>query len=99
MRRFVVGLMVLLLATAAQAVGIETVPVGNLGNTGEWAGGAYGGYAPNRICGAVDYAYDIGKYEITATQAQPWRGLERVGHIGFLGSLPTLYQGDSYDPP
>ena len=47
---------------------LETVPVGNPGNTGEWSGQSYGGDGPDRICGAVDYAYNIGKYEVTAGQ-------------------------------
>ncbi|MCK4658710.1 MAG: SUMF1/EgtB/PvdO family nonheme iron enzyme [Phycisphaerae bacterium] len=45
---------------------MDTVPVGNSGNTGELSGG--GVYAPNRICGAVDYGYNIGKHEVTAGQ-------------------------------
>ena len=47
---------------------LETVPVGNFGNTGEWSGQSYGGFGPDRICGAVGYAYNIGKYEVTAAQ-------------------------------
>jgi sulfatase modifying factor 1 len=47
---------------------IETVTIGNPGNPGEWSGAGYGGYGPDRICGAVDYVYNIGKYEITARQ-------------------------------
>lgn len=71
------ALAVLALGTAAQAdvfnmpdgqTSLETVPVGNLGNTGEWSGESYGGYGPDRICGAVDYAYNIGKYEVTGAQ-------------------------------
>lgn len=54
---------------AAQAVNIETVPVGNSGNAGELSGASVpGGYGPDRICGAVNYAYNIGKYEVTAGQ-------------------------------
>ena len=56
------------LGSAAMALEIETVPVGNVGNTGELSGAGAGGYGPDRICGAVDYAYDIGKYEVTAGQ-------------------------------
>ncbi len=41
------------------AVNIETVPVGNPGNV---ADSRYGGY------GSVSYAYNIGKYEVTAGQ-------------------------------
>jgi len=47
---------------------IETVPVGNVGNTGEWSGENYGGFGPDRICGTVEYEYNIGKYEVTAGQ-------------------------------
>ena len=53
---------------AVAEVTIETVPVGNLGNTGEWAGATYGGSGPDRVCGAVAYEYRIGKYEVTAGQ-------------------------------
>ena len=47
---------------------IETVPVGNLGNIGELSGAGAGGYGPDRICGAVSYEYNIGKYKVTAGQ-------------------------------
>ena len=50
------------------AVDIVTVPVGNPGNAGELSGAGAGGRGPNRICGAVDYQYNIGKYEVTAGQ-------------------------------
>ena len=46
-----------LLITPGQAVTIDTVPVGNLANTANLDG-----------FGAVDYAYNIGKYEVTAGQ-------------------------------
>jgi formylglycine-generating enzyme required for sulfatase activity len=49
---------VLAVSGAAQAmITIDTVPVGNPGNT-----------ADNTGYGAVDYAYNIGKYEVTAGQ-------------------------------
>ncbi len=51
---------------AAQWVDIELVSVGNVGNTGFEAGDD--SIAPQRICGAVDYVYGIGKFEITAGQ-------------------------------
>ena len=55
--------------TAVAQVTIETVPVGNAGNAGELSGGSVpGGNGPDRVCGAVDYAYNIGKYEVTAGQ-------------------------------
>jgi formylglycine-generating enzyme required for sulfatase activity len=60
--------MVFVAATTASAVDIETVPVGNPGNAGELSGSGAGGYGPDRICGAVDYEYNIGKYEVTAGQ-------------------------------
>ncbi|MBN2130177.1 MAG: SUMF1/EgtB/PvdO family nonheme iron enzyme [Sedimentisphaerales bacterium] len=57
-----------LLGGTAVAVNIETVPVGNPGNAGELSGSGAGGYGPDRVCGAVDYTYNIGKYEVTAGQ-------------------------------
>jgi len=47
---------------------LETVPVGDPGNAGEWSGQSYGGYGPDRVCGAVGYDYRIAKYEVTAGQ-------------------------------
>jgi formylglycine-generating enzyme required for sulfatase activity len=44
------------------------VTVGNKGNTGELSGAGAGGIGPDRICGAVNYEYRIGKYEVTAGQ-------------------------------
>ena len=52
-------LVVLTLGSAAMAVNIETVPVGNTGNADDTHGDGYGG---------VDYEYNIGKYEVTAGQ-------------------------------
>ncbi len=66
-----VFLMIVFVASAvvAQAeITIDLVPVGNTGNSGEWSGESYGGYGPDRICGAVGYTYNIGKYEVTAAQ-------------------------------
>jgi len=59
---------VLACCLGAQAVNIETVPVSNPGNAGELSGAGAGGYGPDRICGAVGYTYNIGKYEVTAGQ-------------------------------
>lgn len=64
----IVAAAVLLAPGAAQAVSIETVPVGNTGNVGEWSGESYGGIGPDGFCGAVDYTYNIAKYEVTAGQ-------------------------------
>ena len=75
--RFVAMLVVVaLLATTAQAV---TVPVGDAGNVGEWSGASYGGWGPDAIVGAVDYAYNIGKYEVTNGQ-----------YIEFLNGVATV---------
>jgi len=66
-----IGLAVVLLAAGAvqAAITIDTVPVGDPGNVGERSGsGAVYGYGPGRICGAVAYTYNIGKYEVTAGQ-------------------------------
>ncbi|UCC29576.1 MAG: SUMF1/EgtB/PvdO family nonheme iron enzyme [Phycisphaerales bacterium] len=53
---------------ATLGIVIATVSVGNPGNTGEWSGASYGGLGPDRICGAVDYVYNIGQFEVTAGQ-------------------------------
>ncbi len=42
--------------------------VGNPGNTGELSGAGAGGFGPDRICGAVDYEFRMGKFEVTAGQ-------------------------------
>ncbi|MDO8586972.1 MAG: SUMF1/EgtB/PvdO family nonheme iron enzyme [Armatimonadota bacterium] len=47
---------------------LETVTVGDPGNVGELSGLGAGGFGPNRICGAVNYVYNIGKYEVTTAQ-------------------------------
>jgi formylglycine-generating enzyme len=69
-RGLTAGLLIVLLATAALAdVTIETVPVGDPGNAGVTCGATQtGGYGPERVCGAVGYAYEIGKCEVTNTQ-------------------------------
>ena len=51
----------------AQVV-IDTVTIANPGNGGELSGEGAGGGGPDRICGAVDYVYNIGKFEVTAGQ-------------------------------
>ncbi len=57
-----------LVSAAPAAVNIETVSVGNTGNTGELSGSGVGGYGPDRISGAVNYTYNIGRYGVTAGQ-------------------------------
>jgi formylglycine-generating enzyme required for sulfatase activity len=50
---------VLVLNGTAEAIIVDTVAVGNAGNTADTHGAGYG---------AVDYAYNMGKYEVTARQ-------------------------------
>ena len=65
----VVMIALLAIGSVAQAViTIETVPVGNAGNVGELSGLGAAGFGPNATCGAVNYTYIIGKYEVTAGQ-------------------------------
>ncbi|MBN2295373.1 MAG: SUMF1/EgtB/PvdO family nonheme iron enzyme [Pirellulales bacterium] len=54
-----------LTVTAAQAVTIETVPVGNVGNSADMR---YNLVDRPEGYGAVNYSYNIGKYEVTAGQ-------------------------------
>ena len=64
---------------------LELVPVGNPGNVGEGSGESYGGLGPNRICGAVNYTYNIGKYEVSNAQ-----------YAEFLNAkLPTISDPDT----
>jgi len=65
----VTGSICLALGSAAPGVvNMEFVTVGNPQNEGEWSGESYGGFGPDRICGAVDYVYEIAKFEVTAGQ-------------------------------
>ncbi len=77
----------LLSATTVHAATIDVVPVGNPGNPGELAGKGAGGYGPNRTCGAVDYAYKIGTYEVTAGQYTEF--LNAVGGVDTYGLYNT----------
>ena len=71
MKRFalpaVVAVLVLSAGVQAEVV-VEWVTVGDPGNAGELSGEGAGGFGPDRICGAVDYVYRIGKYGITNSQ-------------------------------
>ncbi len=73
----IAGFSIVLATSAAQAdvfnmgtgfTSLEMVPVGNPGNAGEWSGQSYSGYGTDRVCGEVDYVYNIGKFEVTAGQ-------------------------------
>ncbi len=55
-------------ANVQAEVVIETVTVGNPGNDGELSGEGAGGDGPDAIVGGVDYAYNIGTFEVTAGQ-------------------------------
>ncbi|HEY4761696.1 MAG TPA: SUMF1/EgtB/PvdO family nonheme iron enzyme, partial [Thermoguttaceae bacterium] len=79
---------------AAQAVTIDLVSVGNPGNAGELSGAGAGGYGANRICGAVDYEYRIGKYEVTAGQYCEF--LNAVADTDAYGLYSTYMGSDSY---
>lgn len=60
-----------------QGINIDFVTIGNAGNPGDTRPEAYP-YG----CGAVDYNYRIGKYEITAAQ---WQTIDTAGGIGDSG--------------
>lgn len=67
---------------------LETVTVGNRGNAGEWSGESYGGFGPDRICGAVSYEYRIARHEVTAGQYTQF--LNAVAKVDTYG----LYSAD-----
>ncbi len=73
---------------------IETVTVGNPGNAGELSGEGAGGWGPDRICGAVDYVYDIGTYEVTAGQYTAF--LNAVAATDTYGLYNTSMWASSY---
>jgi len=93
-RAAVAAAMLLLAAGAVQAVVIDTVPVGNPGNTGELSGAGAGGAGPDRICGAVAYEYNIGKYEVTAGQYTAF--LTAVAATDTYGLYSTSMSGTDY---
>lgn len=81
-----------LLGSEANAVSIETVPVGNPGNAGELSGIGAGGYGENRICGSVSYEYRIGKYEVTAGQYSDFLNAVAATDTHGLYNLAMSYQ-------
>jgi formylglycine-generating enzyme required for sulfatase activity len=67
--------------------------VGNPGNIGELSGASAGGYGPDRICGAVGYSFNMGKFEVTAGQ-----------YMQFLNAVATtdtygLYKAEMWTDP
>ncbi len=87
--------LLVVLACTALAVDIETVPVGNPGNAGELSGNG-GSYGPERICGAVDYAYNIGKYEVTAGQYRDFLNAVDPGHTNPYSVYNSSMDTSSY---
>jgi formylglycine-generating enzyme required for sulfatase activity len=93
-----VVLAVVLLLCAGVAHGqvvIDTVTVGNPGNEGELSGDSACGancYGPDRVCGAVGYVYEIGKFAITAGQYTEF--LNAVADEDTYG----LYSTSMWDP-
>ena len=61
MKSFVALVIVIALPMSAVAITIDTVPVGNVGNPNDTMG-------IGEHYGAVNYAYNIGKYEVTVGQ-------------------------------
>jgi sulfatase modifying factor 1 len=91
--RFLVGLVVLAFVGSVQAdIVMETAPVGNLDNTGEWSGESYGGLGHDAFVGGVDYAYNIGKYEVTAGQYRDF-----LNAVDPAGSNPYLLYNSDMD--
>jgi hypothetical protein len=85
-----VAAVVLACVSGARAdVVMDWVTVGNPGNTGELSGsGAVpGGFGLDRICGAVDYVYNIGKFEVSAGQYTEFLNAvaagERLALVGY----------------
>ncbi len=55
-------------ADLVQGINIDFVTIGNAGNGGELSGAGAGGFGPDRVCGAVNYTYCMGRYEVTNAQ-------------------------------
>ncbi|MHC4698185.1 MAG: SUMF1/EgtB/PvdO family nonheme iron enzyme, partial [Planctomycetota bacterium] len=96
--RSAIAAVVLLAAASVHAeVVIETVTVGNPGNAGEDSGDCVpGGWGPCRECGAVDYVYNIGKFEVTAGQYTEF--LNAVAATDTYGLYNTYYMPNPAPP-
>ena len=68
------------------------VTVGNPGNVGEASGWGRDNGGPERICGSVAYAYNIGKYEVTAGQYTAF--LNAVGGVDTYALYNAACDGD-----
>lgn len=105
-KRMFVGaaaLALLCLGIAAQAdvfnmdtgmTSLTTVTVGDPGNPGELSGSGAGGYGPDGILGSVNYAYQMGKFEVTAAQYTEF--LNAVAKTDTYGLYNTSMQSSSY---
>ena len=81
----------------AEALVIETVPIGNPGNAGELRGIGAGGRGPDRVCGAVGYVYSMGKFEVTAGQyAEFLNSVAATDTYGLYNLRMADASGDSY---
>jgi formylglycine-generating enzyme len=79
---------------------LEFVPVGDAGNAGEGSGTGYitdlyDLLGPGRICGAVNYRYNMGKYEITAGQYTAF--LNAVAATDTYSLYNTQMWSDTYE--
>ncbi len=101
MKCFITSCVILLavLVTTAQAVTIthgsttitmDFVTVGDTGNDGELSGWGAGGFGPDAIVGAIGYAYNIGKYEVTENQ---WDAVSGASSTDLLND-PGYWSGD-----
>ncbi len=75
------------LPSSAVSQVIDLVPVGDAGNWPEWSGTGVGGAGPDRLCGAVDYDYQIGRFEVTASD-----------YVTFLNAVAATDPYELYAP-
>jgi len=81
-------------STGMADITIDTVSVRNPGNAGELSGSGAGGAGSDRICGAVDYEYRIGKYEVTAGEYTEF--LNEVAGVDTYGLYNSNMWSDTY---
>jgi len=99
MKKIVLNMMLCLLlivniasADSIQGINIDFVTIGNAGNTGDTRPEAY----PNG-CGAVNYNYRIGKYEITSDQWQTINTAAGIGNSGYWNGCQPVAHISWYD--
>lgn len=93
---FVLSVLLMLSVPCFATITIPTVPVGDPGNAGELSGPGAGqtGAGYDRVCGSVGYAYNIGKYEVTAAQYTDF--LNKVAATDTYGLYSTSMWSSSY---